>query len=106
MRQINKSRIEIYVESYLKHLSFRKSDIFTINSLKKAAAYIEYALTYRTCDFDEPILNLYTLRDNQFTKTIYHMIRNINLDRWKKSLWRTVDILNKRINGVCCNNEE
>lgn len=98
MRKINKSRIEIYVESYLRHNFIRSHDIAAKNKLKKAAAYIEYALVYRTCDFDEPFLDLYTLRDDQFVKTIYHMIRNINLDRWKNSLWRTIEILKNRAN--------
>jgi len=96
MRQINKSRLEFYVENYLKSNPPRTAQ--GLNYLRKAKAYIEYALTYKNCNFEEPILNLYTLQDNQFTKTVYYMIRTIDLFYYKKSLERTLSLLNKYIN--------
>lgn len=103
MRALNKSRLELYVENYLKSHLIRRNDTESLNYLRKAAAYIEYAITYQTCDFDiEPILNLYSNRDNQFTRTVYQMIRNISLKLYTKSLLRTVALLKKHIDGVCC----
>jgi hypothetical protein len=97
MRQINKSRLEMYVENYLRLNKFSRN-VQNLNYLRKAKAYIEYALTYRSCDFSEPVLDLYTLSDNQFTKTVYYMIRTIDLNYYKRSLERTIAILNKYIN--------
>ena len=97
MRQINKSRLEMYVENYLRSSKFARNTQ-NLNYLRKAKAYIQYALEYRSCDFTEPILNLYTLADNQFTKTVYYMIRTIDLNYYKKSLERTIALLEKYIN--------
>ena len=103
MRMLNKSRLEMYVENYLKSTIIRRNDTESLNYLRKAAAYIEYAITYQTCNFDtEPILNLYSNRDNQFTKTVYQMIRNISLKLYTQSLLRTITLLKVYINGVCC----
>jgi hypothetical protein len=96
MRQINKSRLELYVENYLKTKPPRT--LQGLNYLRKSRAYIDYALFYNECDYSEPFLNLYTIQDNQFTKTVYHMIRNIGLNYYKKSLERTSELLNKYIN--------
>ena len=87
----------MYVENYLKLNKFKRT-AQNLNYLRKAKAYIEYAIEYRSCDFSEPILNLYTTSDNQFTKTVYYMIRTIDLDYYRKSLQRTIEILNKYIN--------
>jgi hypothetical protein len=96
MRQLNKSRLEIYVENYLKTKPPKTTQ--GLNFLRKAKSYIEYALAYRHCNFDEPVLNLYTLRDNQFTKTVYNMLINIGLDLYKQSLIRTIQMLTDYIN--------
>lgn len=93
----------MYVENYLKSHIIRRNDVESLNYLRKAAAYIEYAIEYQTCDFDmEPLLLLYTNRDNQFTRTVYQMIRNISLKLYTKSLLRTVALIKTYINGVCC----
>lgn len=96
MRKINQSRLEFYVANYLKSKPPRTTQ--GLNYLRKAKAYIEYAITYWKCDFTDPILNLYTLSDNQFTKTIYYMIRTIDLNYYKSSLQRTINMLDKYIN--------
>ena len=86
----------MYVENYLKARPPRTTQ--GLNLLRKAKAYIEYAIVYRSCDFTEPILNLYTLAENQFTKTVYYMIRTIDLNYYRSSLERTLQLLNKYIN--------
>jgi transposase-like protein len=96
MRVINKSRLEMYVENYLKSKPPRTAQ--GLNYLRKAKAYIEYAIIYRSCDFTEPVLNLYTLSENQFTKTVYYMMRTIDLNYYRSSLQRTLQMLEKYIN--------
>jgi len=96
MRVINQSRLEFYVRNYLKTKPPRTAQ--GLNYLRKARAYIDYAITYRSCDFTEPILNLYTLSENQFTKTVYYMIRTIDLNYYRSSLQRTIEMLDKYIN--------
>lgn len=96
MRTINQSRLEFYVRNYLKTKPPKTSQ--GLNYLRKAKVYIEYAMFYRKCDFTEPVLNMYTLAENQFTKTVYYMIRTIDIDYYKKSLERTIELINKYIN--------
>jgi hypothetical protein len=96
MRVINQSRLEFYVRNYLKTKPPRTAQ--GLNYLRKARAYIDYAITYRSCDFTEPILNLYTLSENQFTKTVYYIIRTIDLNYYRSSLQRTIEMLDKYIN--------
>lgn len=87
----------MYVENYLKLNKFKRTTQ-NLNYLRKAKVYIDYALFYNECDFTEPILNLYTRQDNQFTKTVYYMIRTIDFNYYRKSLERTSELLNKYIN--------
>jgi transposase-like protein len=96
MRVINKSRLEMYVENYLR--TKPSKTVQGLNYLRKAKAYIEYAIIYRSCDFTEPVLNLYTLSENQFTKTVYYMMRTIDLNYYRSSLQRTLQMLEKYIN--------
>lgn len=96
MRPLFKSRLEIYVENYLKTKPPKTAQ--GLNYLRKAKVYIDYAMFYRSCDFTEPVLNMYTLSENQFTKTVYNMIRNIGINYYRYSLQRTSDLLNKYIN--------
>jgi hypothetical protein len=95
----NKSRLEFYVENYLKSHKIAGGEY---NYLRKAKAYIDYALFYDECDFTEPILNLYTLRDNQFTRTVYNMMLNMGINLYRKSLQRTSDLLQKYITCSNC----
>src|SRR5688572_7710898 len=97
MRTLNKSRLEMYVENYLKYHQFRKNTK-NVNLLKKVNVWIEQKLELDTCSYDEPVHNLYTLQENQFTRTVWNMLINISRNKYRVSLERTKTLINNFIN--------
>jgi hypothetical protein len=102
MREINKSRLELFVESYLKQNKYRLS-LKNKNFLKKVRTYIEQKLNTECCDDNNPVVDLFTKEDNQFTRTVYNLLLNIDLFQNKKSIQRTLNLIVDAIDGgKCC----
>jgi hypothetical protein len=100
MRKLNQSRLEMYVENYLRYHQFRKN-IKNVNFLRKVKVWIEQKLELDTCSYDEPVQDLYTLQDNQFTRTVWNMLINMSRNKYRVSLERTKDLINNYINTCC-----
>jgi hypothetical protein len=100
MRKLNQSRLEMYVENYLRYHQFRKN-IKNVNFLRKVKVWIEQKLELDTCSYDEPVQDLYTLQDNQFTRTVWNMLINMSRNKYRVSLERTKDLNNNYINTCC-----
>lgn len=99
--RIVKSRLELYVENYLKLNSIRMTTENT-NLLKKALVYIEDLLEGVVCDYNDPIVFMHTMKDNQFTRTVYNMVMNMSRNGNRKSLQRTINLLRNKIEQSCC----
>lgn len=99
MRILDKTPLENYVEHYLKQNN--RSHYKNLNFLRKARMYIQQELNELEYPNYNPIVDLETLRDNMFTKTVFYMIRNIDPSRHRKSLERTVANIDKYITQCC-----
>lgn len=97
---MNKSRLEIYVEYYLKQNIFRMTTE-KINLLRKALVFIKDLLENPVCDDCEPVVYMWTHSDDMFVKTVYNMTLNMSRDGNRKSLQRTIDMINKTITNCC-----
>lgn len=100
MRIINKSRLESYVESYLRQRKFRMR-VSEVDLLKKARALVEIKLETDCCDPDEPVYDLFTNQENDFTRTVYVLLQSMTRDHNVKSLERTRDLITRAIDGCC-----
>lgn len=102
MRALNKSRLELYVENYLKVHS-RRLTLAEANLLRKALVWITLKLELDTCSCEEPAYDLFTLKDSQFTRTVFNMLMNMSRNMYRKSLQRTKDLLDTYLNNCCGN---
>jgi hypothetical protein len=100
MRSNNKSRLELYVESYLR--MHPRVYVLGINYYRKALAYIQELYDNDCCDENSPVIDLYTRLDNDFTRTVYQLTRTMSRTGNIKSLERTINLLENYINRACC----
>lgn len=100
MRTLNKSRLELYVENYLKSHHFRRS-VQNLKYLRKVSVWLEQKIELDTCSLNEPVRDYFTLRDNQFTRTVYNMLINMSRNKYRISLQRTKQLIDDFV-ATCC----
>lgn len=100
MRSINKSRLEIYIESYIKIHPLRQ--VRNKDFIRKAIVYIEQFLENTCCSDNDAIVDLHTRLDNELTRTVLHILQNISLKGNKRSIERSLSLLENYLESPCC----
>lgn len=94
----SKTKLELYVEFYLKQKA-KYVNASEIRLLKKGRSYIQAEID----DVDDKewdrIVNLYTYREDIFTRTIEQLLHQIDYSNNRASFQRTIDIINRFINN-------
>lgn len=99
-RSIRITPLESYVKDYLKsHHTKYKSNI---DMLRKAAVYIEQKIATNCCDPDNPVVNLFTRKDNTFVHTVWTILQGMSRKDHIQSLTRAYNAIQDYITPPCC----